>query len=173
MEGKSDPPEERRISHEKKERRNGRKIPAPRGAANHLWKKKPIERWKESPTPPKSGESHMRRKKGETEGKFRPPGEPRIPREGKTSYPEPRYLPPVYLRDNTHSRTTPDSSPMRGRTKGKREGCGHRNDGVFTPKQRAQQLQQNFARVVFFFCPHSSVARNPSVWPDPATTNAR
>ena len=103
--------------------------------------------------PPKSGESHMRRKKGETEGKFRPPGEPRIPREGQTSYPEPRYLPPVYRRDNTHSRTTADSSPMRGRTKGKREGCGHRNDGVFTPKQRAQQLQQNFARVVFFFLP--------------------
>ena len=109
MEGKSGPPEERRIAHEKKKK----------------------EKRKGNSGPSGSRESHA---------------------EAKLRIRNPDDLPPMCRRENAHSTTTPDSSPMRGRTKGKKEGCGHRNDGVFTPKQRARQLQQNFARGILSAC---------------------
>ena len=131
MEGKSGPPEKRRIAHETK--------------------------------------------KGKRKGNSGPSGSRESHAEAKLRIRHPDDLPPMCRRENTHSTTTPDSSPLRGRTKGKKEECGRRTDGVFTPKQRARQLQQNFARGILSACIRPS-QKNLSDWttlPTPATTNAR
>ena len=102
--------------------------------------------------PPKNGESHMRQKKEKRKGNSGPSGSRESHAEAKLRIRHPDDLPPMCRRENTHSTTTPDSSPMRGRTRGKNEECGRSNDGVFTPKQRARQLQQNFARGILPAC---------------------
>ena len=94
----------------------------------------------------------MRQKKEKRKGNSGPSGSRESHAEAKLRIRHPDDLPPMCRRENTHSTTTPDSSPMRGRTRGKNEECGRSNDGVFTPKQRARQLQQNFARGILSAC---------------------